>query len=238
MAGSKGKAKGGGSPGAVTLDDLLFKTPGRAIGRAAQWGAEVPRVLVLGFAVVWVLAHLGALPGGLLLAVVAALAGWVGPLRRMIQRRLWCVVTRHRLYMVFVECRLYSRAGHMPVVLRVKPTKVGESCLVWCRAGFSGEAFEARVSEFASGCWARDARVTAGKRFSHLITVEVIRRDTLSASARVVPTLLERVKAARKPDPAPSAPDPESAPVYEGLIVPASGSASQVTPAVSGGEAS
>lgn len=240
MAGSKGKAKGGNAPGAVTLDDLLFKTPGRAIGRAAQWGTEVPRVLLLGFCVGWLLVNLGVYPGALVLAVLVALVGWVGPLRRAVQRRLWCVVTRHRLYMVFTECRLYSRAGHMPVVLRVKPTKVGESCLIWCRAGLSGDAFEARVSEIASGCWARDARIVRGTRWSHLVTVEVIRRDTLAATARVTPTLLDRFKAATagKPNQAPPTPEPAKAPVYEGVVIPASVSASDVVPVARGGEAS
>src|SRR5439155_22822033 len=94
--------------------------------------------------------------------------------------------------------------------------KVGERVLVWCVSGVSLSDFEDRTTAIASACYARDARVSAHKRWSHLITVEVIRRDTLGALERVRPSLLARfgfakakakVPAAREPLASVSAPD-------------------------------
>ena len=65
------------------------------------------------------------------------------------------------------------------------PTKVGERAHVLCRAGICAEDFEAHIGELRAACYARDARVTRNPRWSHLVTIDIIRRDTLAASQSV-----------------------------------------------------
>ena len=46
--------------------------------------------------------------------------------RRFLTRRAWCVISRHRLQRVFYETRMHTRAGRLPLILWIRPTKVGE----------------------------------------------------------------------------------------------------------------
>jgi hypothetical protein len=100
------------------------------------------------------------------------------------------------LYSAFIESRIHSRNGHLPLVTRVKPTKVGERVSVRCPAGVSIVDFEQREAMLAAACYARSARVSVDKARTHRVTVEIVRRDTLAQDERVVPTLLDRL-----PDP-------------------------------------
>ena len=112
-----------------------------------------------------------------LLAVVLA----VPHSRRFITRRVWCVLARHRLQRLCYEARLHTRSGRLPLILWTRPTKVGERTWVLCRAGICAEDFEAHIGELRAACYARDARVTRNRRWSHLVTIDIIRRDTLAA---------------------------------------------------------
>ena len=102
--------------------------------------------------------------------------------RRFITRRFWCVLARHRLQRLCYEARLHTRSGRLPLILWTRPTKVGERTWVLCRAGICAEDFEAHIGELGAACYARDARVTRNRRWSHLVTIDIIRRDTLAAS--------------------------------------------------------
>ena len=102
--------------------------------------------------------------------------------RRFITRRFWCVLARHRIQRLCYEARLHTRAGRLPLVLWTRPTKVGERAWVLCRAGICAEDFEDHIGELRAACYARDARVTRNRRWSHLVTIDIIRRDTLAAS--------------------------------------------------------
>ena len=101
--------------------------------------------------------------------------------RRFITRRFWCVLARHRLQRLCYEARLHTRSGRLPLILWTRPTKVGERTWVLCRAGICAEDFEAHIGELRAACYARDARVTRNRRWSHLLTIDIIRRDTLAA---------------------------------------------------------
>src|ERR1019366_7983275 len=79
---------------------------------------------------------------GLVLVVLA-----VPGSRRFTVRRLWCVLARHRIQRLCWEARLHTRAGRLPLMLRARPTKVGERVHVLCRAGICAEDFEDRVGE-------------------------------------------------------------------------------------------
>ncbi len=109
--------------------------------------------------------------------------------RRFITRRMWCVLARHRLQRLCFEARLHTRSGRLPLILWTRPTKVGERSWVLCRAGISAEDFQDRTDELRAACYARDARVTRNRRWSHLVTIDIIRRDTLAASELIASPL-------------------------------------------------
>ena len=60
--------------------------------------------------------------------------------------------------------------------------QVGERSWLLCRAGICAEDFEAHIGELRAACGAREARVTRNTRWSQLVTIDIIRRDTLAAS--------------------------------------------------------
>ena len=152
--------------------------PGTPGGGAPNW----PSITIL-TAVLWRLTTLITItwavtrPGravGLVLGVPHS--------RRFITRRFWCVLARHRLQRLCYEARLHTRSGRLPLILWIRPTQVGERAWVLCRAGICAEDFEAHIGELRAACYARDARVTRNRRWSHLVTIDIIRRDTLAAS--------------------------------------------------------
>lgn len=124
-----------------------------------------------------------AVGGGVALAVALP---WP---RRFLAARFWCLLTRHRLQTVMWELRLHTRAFRLPLVLWTRPTPVGERVFLLLRAGLSAEDFTGNTAELATACGAREVRVTAVRRNSALIVLDVIRRDLL-APGRVVATRL------------------------------------------------
>ena len=134
-------------------------------------------------------------------AALAAVVLAVPHSRRFITRRFWCVLARHRLQRLCYEARLHTRSGRLPLVLWTRPTKVGERTWVLCRAGICAEDFEARIGELRAACYARDARVTRNRRWSHLVTIDIIRRDTLAAS-ELIASPLQRLTARYQLEPA------------------------------------
>ena len=99
------------------------------------------------------------------------------------------MLARHRLQRLCFEARLHTRSGRLPLILWTRPTKVGERSWVLCRAGISAEDFQDRTGELRAACYARDARVTRNRRWSHLVTIDIIRRDTLAASELITSPL-------------------------------------------------
>jgi len=128
----------------------------------------------------------------------------VAGFRRFAVRRFWCVLARHRIQRLCYEARLHTRSGRLPLVLWTRPTKVGERARILCRAGICAEDFEAHIGELRAACYAREARVTRNRRWSHLVTIDIIRRDTLAAGRHVPSPLM----ATRRPTPAPLTAEP------------------------------
>jgi hypothetical protein len=89
---------------------------------------------------------------------------------------------------------MHTRSGRLPLVLRIHPTHVGERALIWCRAGICKADFEAHMPEIAAACYARQARVKGHQRWAQLVTVDVVRRDTLAAH-QVIPSGIARLYA-------------------------------------------
>ena len=148
----------------------------------------------------WAVILLGR-PAGLVLGVPHS--------RRFITRRSWCVLARHRLHRLCYEARLHTRSGRLPLILWIRPTQVGERAWVLCRAGICAEDFDAHIGELRAACYARDARVTRNRRWSHLVTIDIIRRDTLAAS-NTITSPLARLTAHYQPPRAGPGPAPGS----------------------------
>ena len=164
------------------LEELFVKFHRTPAGIAWRWRAELIIIAILA-AAWWRLDTWPTLTWTVvILAVLVGLAGGVPHSRRFITRRFWCILARHRIHRLCYEARLHTRAGRLPLVLWIRPTQVGERAWVLCRAGICAEDFGDRLGELAAACFARDARVTPNRRWSHLVTIDIIRRDTLAAS--------------------------------------------------------
>jgi hypothetical protein len=171
------------------LDGWAVQLNRSAAGVLWRFRTEVATLIVLGaaFAALVYRVHLilaAVILGGLVLILVAL--PWT---RRFFMRRAWCVLSRHRIQKVCFETRMHTRSGRLPLVLRIHPTEVGDRALIWCRAGICFEDFEAHTGELAAACYAREARVERSKRWAQLVTVQIVRRDTLAAQTVVTPNL-------------------------------------------------
>jgi hypothetical protein len=158
---------------------------------------------------VWIHIGLTMLLIGFGLAVVLVLL--VAPVRRRVHSRIACTVMRHRLYALFRADRLHNRRGQAPLILSVRPTPTGSRAVLWCRPGTCVADLIARMEEIAAACWARTSRITRSVRFAHLVTIEIVRRDPLSA-AHVIPSPL-----ADRPRPDPTEPATQAAPDTESI---------------------
>lgn len=167
------------------IDDLAVKFHRSAAGVAWRWRTELAVLTAATYATAR-LAHLLTLTwAGVILASAVLVLLVIPPTRRLMVRRFWCVLARHRIQRLCYEARLHTRAGRLPLVLRVHPTKVGERLHLLCRAGICAEDFEAHIGELRAACYAREARVTRNKSWSQLVTIDVIRRDTLAAKEAI-----------------------------------------------------
>jgi hypothetical protein len=179
-------------------EEILVQFHHSAAGIAWRWRTELALVLATA-AALWRLALLtGLFWAGIVLAAFAALMLALPWTRRFITRRFWCVLSRHRVQRVCYETRLHTRAGRIPLVLWIRPTKVGERAHLLLRAGACAKDFSDHGAEIAAACYAREARVTASTRWSHLITIDIARRDPLAAK-ETVPSHLAAMRAHHHP---------------------------------------
>ncbi len=174
------------------LEELFVKFHRTPAGIAWRWRTELASLAASAAALLWLDSLTTLIWAGVTLGGAFAVILTVPHSRRFITRRWWCVLARHRLHRLCYEARLHTRSGRLPLILWIRPTKVGERARVLCRAGICAEDFEAHVGELRAACYARDARVTRNRRWSHLITIDIIRRDTLAAS-ELIKSPLERL---------------------------------------------
>jgi hypothetical protein len=196
------------------LEELFAKWNRTPAGIAWRWRTEL--LTLTGLAVVfWRLdTWTSPLWAAVILVGLAVAVAVVPHSRRFITRRFWCVLARHRLQRLCYEAKLHTRSGRLPLILWTRPTKVGERSWVLCRAGICAEDFEAHTGELRAACYARDARVTRNRRWSHLITIDIIRHDTLAARELIkspLERLTEHYHLELVPElvPAPDSPDTE-----------------------------
>jgi hypothetical protein len=193
------------------LDGLAAQLHRTAAGVAWRWRTELA-ILTLTLAALWRLTLLITLTwAGVVVGL--ALAGLISlPWTR---RRLWCVLTRHRIQRLCWEARLHTRSGRLPLILWTRPTKVGVRLHLLCRAGICAEDFTAHIGELRAACFAREARVTRNTRWSQLVAIDIIRHDKLAARNTVTSPLRahrgQAPKAAPQPNPGwlpPGSPSP------------------------------
>ena len=177
-----------------SLDKFIVKAHRSAAGTAWRWRTELLTLGGLLAVLYWLSGQITIRWAGVVLVAALGIVLAVPVSRRFIVRRFWCVLARHRFHRLCWEARLHTRAGRLPVVLWTRPTKVGERTWVLCRAGICAEDFEAHLGELRAACYARDARVTRNRRWSHLVTIDIIRRDTLAAR-ELIASPLERLTA-------------------------------------------
>jgi hypothetical protein len=171
------------------FEELFGRVHRSAIGSLWRWRTEFGLTSGLAGWSYWMAHVITATWTVIVLAGTTGLLTLIPHTRRWLTGRFWCLVTRHRLQRLCWEARLHTRSGRLPLILRIRPTEVGERALIWCRAGICAEDFEDRTDEIRSACLARDARVARDQRRSQLITIDVIRRDTLHASRHVAPQI-------------------------------------------------
>ena len=164
------------------LDDVFVTVHRSPVGTAWRWRTELIALAALTAAYFWLCGQLTDIWAAVVLAAALGIIFALPWTRRFTVRRFWCVLSRHRFHRMCFEGHLHTRAGRVPAVLWVRPTKVGERLFIWVRAGLAAEDFEQHTGELRTACYARDARVTRNPRWSQLVTIDIIRRDTLAAS--------------------------------------------------------
>ena len=207
-----------------SFDRFIVKAHRSAAGTAWRWRTELLTLSGLLAVLIWLTSQVTITGAAVVLAAAIGIIFILPWSRRFTTRRFWCVLARHRFHRLCWEARLHTRAGRLPVVLWTRPTKVGERLFVWCRASICAEDFTASSGELAAACYAREARVTRNTAWSQIVTVNIIRRDTLAARHKVG-TPLSRLM------------DTYAAhlggePVLSGVVVPGTGPAPWPQPAV------
>jgi hypothetical protein len=150
------------------------------LGIAWRWRTELALITATVAGYLRLAAAITALWAGITLAALITAALLVPHSRRFLKRRGWCLIVRHRLQRVCYETRMHTRAGRLPLILWIRPTRVGERAFVLCRAGICADDFDAYKAEIGSACYAREARVIRNKKWSQLVTVDVVRHDPLT----------------------------------------------------------
>jgi hypothetical protein len=170
-------------------DRLLAQMHHSAAGVIWRFRTELSALLA-GMTGIWELAKAATLTWALIIITALAVAVMaVPPTRRMVVRRAWCVLSRHRIQRACFETRMHTRSGRLPLVLRISPTEVGERALIWCRAGICAADFEAHAAEIAAACYARQVRIEGHQRWAQLVQLDVVRRDTLAPHLVITPGL-------------------------------------------------
>jgi hypothetical protein len=138
-----------------------------------RWRYELVLAAALGAVLTALVWALGPEWGTITASVMAGACS--PPWPRPFAARVWCVITAHRLRCGFVQARIQSRRGRLPVILSTTPAPFGERVRLWCPAGITAEAIKAARTTLRAACWAADVRVTRDRSQCQRVTVDVIR---------------------------------------------------------------
>ncbi|GAA5036505.1 hypothetical protein [Actinopolymorpha pittospori] len=129
--------------------------------------------------------------GSVLVAPVTLLLV-IPPTGRVLVAWFWVDVTRHRLRTFMSENGLRNRSGRLPWLALIYPTAVGERAWMVLVGGISCTDVEERLKSLGSTCYARDGQVVAHRKWSHLIRIDITRRDPLDSTKPVRSRLLPK----------------------------------------------
>lgn len=115
--------------------------------------------------------------------------------RRFVIRRMWCVITRHRMRVCFKRTRGAIHHGKLPFLWWSRPSPVGERVRVWLPAGLSVKDVQHITDELATACWAREARITPSRSQAASVVIDIVRRDPLTRSKPLTPTVVDGLDA-------------------------------------------
>lgn len=168
--------------------------PIRFIGWLVRLRAEI--TLLVGFLLVHYLVLGGLFPKPLVSIIEVSailLIALVPPVRRYVWHRMWCVFTRHRVRACFVQARVMTYEGKLPLFIWCRPSRVGERLRVWLPAGMSVKDIERVTDEIAVACQAREARITVNRKNASWIVIDVIRRDPFAKTSMVTPDVVDQL---------------------------------------------
>jgi hypothetical protein len=163
------KPRGGGRSGTVrgrasyrTGSFEVFTYPHHsmpALVLGAVWRWRIELLIVITLVVAWV-ALAAQLP--------LTWPGWAAPValvatiiiiavvpvsRRFVTRRFWCVFSRHRVRKCFVQSRVMTHEGLLPLFMWTRPSPVGERLWLWLRPGLSSRDIDNVTDRIAAACW-------------------------------------------------------------------------------------
>ncbi|MCA1697128.1 MAG: hypothetical protein LC749_21780, partial [Actinobacteria bacterium] len=167
-----------------------------AVVCGAVWRWRVELLVITTLVVAWVvLAY--QLPASwptwsppVALAAVIILIAVVPVSHRFVTCRVWCVYSRHRVRKCFVQSRVMTHEGLLPLFMWTRPTPVGERLWLWLRPGLSGNDIDNVTDRIAAACWAASARVKVSPKRAAVVSVDVIRRDPLATNGQISSPLL------------------------------------------------
>jgi len=113
----------------------------------------------------------------------------IGPTRRFLRNRVWCVITRHRVRACLTEMRTLNYSGNLPFIIGCFSTKTGEVVWLWMRPGLSVEKLENQAETLSAACWARQALIARTASNAALIRIDIDRRDPLAKKNITSPLL-------------------------------------------------
>ena len=172
-----------------SLDKFIVKAHRSAAGTAWRWRTELLTLGGLLAALAWLSGQITVRWAAVVLAAAIGIIFAIPISRRFIVRRFWCVLARHRFHRLCWEARLHTRAGRLPAICWIRPTKVGERAWIICRAGICADDFDAYKQEIAAACYAREARVVRNKKWSQLVTLDIVRHDPLGTT-RIISSVI------------------------------------------------
>jgi hypothetical protein len=171
--------------------------PALVLGAVWRWRIELLMVITLLLAWVVLASELPASWSSwgapVVLATTMILIAVVPVSRRFVTRRAWCVYSRHRVRKCFVQSRVMTHEGLLPLFMWTRPTPVGERLWLWLRPGLSGNDIDTVTDRIAAACWAASARVKVSPKRAAVVSVEVIRRDPLATNGQISSPLLDGV---------------------------------------------
>ena len=115
-------------------------------------------------------------PVTLVAIVIVTLAAWPAS-RRGLAAQIRCIITEHRIRTGCAQAWIQTRYGRLPIILLTVPQRYGERAYIWCPAGISLEDFEEAKDVIRSACWASRINVTSSNRYSHIVILDLIRRE-------------------------------------------------------------